>query len=314
MKRALGKASANSLELLLDTICNMFGSIILITLLIVIVTSEKPIDQILDMNQGPDREEIDRRIETARLQIESLMAEIQKERNKAPAATADEKIAADLQAKVQAAEAALQSALRDQQIAIDRTSPEFAKTLRDFKARLESITIEITDLENQLASAENRRPGLQAELASLQAAHKGLTSGQVEKLRLPKTRSTTKKPTNVFCAHGRIYPVFIYSLTGELSEFPGLRFKDLTSTQTEFIPIPGQGIQPESSAIRRAFAHLPSNRYLSVYIYPDSVDAFRALRNAFPGNSIDIGWDPLTPNERLIFGTGGGGLPAPLPQ
>jgi hypothetical protein len=313
MKRALGKASVNSLELLLDTICNMFGSIILITLLIVIVTSEKPTDQILDMNQGPDREEIDRRIETARLQIESLMAEIQKERAKSPAATADEKLAADLQAKVQAAEAALQSALRDQQIAIDRTSPEFAKTLRDFKARLESITIEITDLENQLASAQNRRPGLQAELASLQAAHKGLTPGQVEKLRLPKTRSTTKKALNVFCAHGAIYPVVSFNSSAELNRFPGMQFNDLTSTKTEYVPIRGAGIPPETAAIRRAFANLPTDRYLSVFIYPDSVDAFRALRKAFSGNSIDIGWDPLTAGEPLIFVTGGG-IPAPLPQ
>jgi hypothetical protein len=313
MKRSLGKASANSLELLLDTICNMFGSIILITLLIVIVTSEKPIDQILDMNQGPDREEIDRRLETARLQIESLQNEIQKESAKAPAASADEKHAADLQAKVQAAEATLQAALRAQQTAFDRTSPEFAKTLRELKARLESITIEITDLENQLASAQNRRPGLQAELTSLQAAYKGLTSRQVEKLRLPKTRSTSKMPSHVFCAHGQIFPVWIYSPSGGSDPYEGLQIKKLNSSQTEYFPLSGQGIRAESAAIRRAFANLPADRYLSVYIYPDSVEAFRTLRKAFPGNTIDIGWDPLTPDERLIFGAGGGS-PAPLPQ
>ena len=314
MKRSLGKASANSLELLLDTICNMFGSIILITLLIVIVTSEQPLDQILDMNQGPDREEIDRRIETARLQIESLQSETQKERANAPAASADEKNAADLQAKVQAAEAALQSALRDQQTAFDRTSPEFAKTLREFKTRLESLTFEITDLENQLADTNRRRPALQAELVSLQAAHKGLASGQVEKFRLPKARSTTKKPLNVLCAHGAIYPVYVICSSGDLSRFQGIQFKDLNSTQTEYIPIRGAGIPPETTAIREAFAHLPADRYLSVFIYPDSIEAFRALRKAFPGNTIDIGWDPLTPDERLIFVTGGGGLPAPPPQ
>jgi hypothetical protein len=314
MNRSLGKASANSLELLLDTICNMFGSIILITLLIVIVTSEKPIDQILDMNQGPDREEIDRRLETARLQIESLQSEIQKERAKAPAATADEKHAADLQAKVQTAEAALQAALRDQQTAFDRTSPEFAKTLREFKTRLESLAQEITDLENILSDTNRRRPALQAELASLQAAHKGLTSAQVEKFRLPKTRTTSKKPALVFCAKGQIFPVLIYSSSGESDVYDGLQIRELNSRQTEFIPLSGQGIPAESAAIRRAFAHLPADRYLSVYIYPDSVEAFRALRKAFPGNTIDIGWDPLSPDERLIFVTGGGGSPVPLPQ
>lgn len=314
MKRSLGKASANSLELLLDTICNMFGSIILITLLIVIVTSEQPIDQILDMNQGPDREEIDRRLETARLQIESLQSEIQKERANAPAASADEKNAADLQAKVQAAEAALQSALRDQQTAYDRTSPEFAKTLREFNERRDLLEKEITDLENQLADSQRRRPALQAELASLQAAHKGLTSGQVEKFRLPKARTTTKKPLNVICAHGAIYPVLTISSTGDLSRFEGIRFNSLDSRRTEYIPIRGAGIPPETTAIQRAFAHLPAEYYLSVFIYPDSIESFRALRKAFPGNLVDIGWDPLTPDERLIFVTGGGGLPAPPPQ
>ena len=59
MKRSLGKSSMSSLELLLDTICNMFVSIILITLLIVITTTENPLDQ-LAVDSGPDKEEIAR--------------------------------------------------------------------------------------------------------------------------------------------------------------------------------------------------------------------------------------------------------------
>jgi hypothetical protein len=313
MQRTLGKTSANSLELLLDTICNMFGSIILITLLIVIVTSERPVDQILDMNQGPDREEIDRQIQTANIQIENLLVEIKKEKDKTPASTANQKRADDLRGKVAAAEATLQSALREQEIAIDRTSPEFAKTLRTFKERLEAIAIEITDLENQLASAQGRRPGLQAELANLQAAYKGIASKQVEKLRLPKIRNTSKRPMNVFCAHGAIYPVRLATSTGDFDLFPGVDIKELNDTETEYIPLVGKGIPAEPQAIVQAFKNVPSDRYLSVFIYPDSVDAFRQLRNALAQKSIDLGWSPLTNSERLIFVTDGG-KPAPLPQ
>lgn len=314
MNRSLGKASANSLELLLDTICNMFGSIILITLLIVIVTSEKPIDQILDMGQGPDREEIERRIETARFQITSLQSEIQKESEKAPSASEKGELVSDLETKVREAKSALQQALLAQQIAFDRTSPDFAKTLREFKTRLETLSIEITDLENQLADTQRRHPALQAELATLQAAHKKLVSKQVEKLRLPKVRSTSKKPSIVFCAHGQIYPIYIYGQSGESELFNGLKNEDLNEGQVEYFPQIGQGISADPLSIQRSFAHLPADRYLSVYIYPDSVEAFRELRKALSGSNIDIGWDPLEPGERLIFVPAGGGIPAPQPQ
>jgi hypothetical protein len=314
MNRSLGKSSSNSLELLLDTICNMFGSIILITLLIVIVTSEKPIDQILEMNQGPDREEIDRRVETARLQIESLQSEIQKERAKSPAATADEKLAADLQAKVQAAEAALQAALRDQQIAIDRTSPEFAKTLRDFKARLESITIEITDLENQLADSQRRRPALQAELASLQAAHKGLTGANTEKIRLPKERTTDKSPFFVICRYNKVYPVNLVTASGNLRPNPDVKILSLDADSDAFLPIQAVGIPADSQQIRTALSQTPSRFFIVCLVFPDSVEAFRQLRKGLGSVFPDIAWKPQKADDDIILTTAGKGVAPPKPQ
>jgi hypothetical protein len=314
MKRSLGKASANSLELLLDTICNMFGSIILITLLIVIVTSEQPIDQILDMNQGPDREEIDRRLETARLQIESLQSEIQKERANAPAASADEKNAADLQAKVQAAEAALQSALRDQQTAFDRTSPEFAKTLREFKTRLESLAQEITDLENQLADTNRRRPALQAELASLQAAHKGLTGANTEKIRLPKERTTDKPPFFVICRYNKVYPVDIVNASGNLRPNPAVKILPLDSDSDAFLPKPGEGIPADSQQIRTALSQTPSRFFIVCLVFPDSVEAFRQLRKGLGPVFPDIAWKPQKADDDIILTTAGKGVAPPKPQ
>jgi hypothetical protein len=314
MKRSLGKASANSLELLLDTICNMFGSIILITLLIVIVTSEKPIDQILDMDQGPDREEIDRRIETARLQIESLLAQIQKEREKAPAATADEKHAADLQAQVQAAEAALQSALREQQIAIDKTSPEFAKTLRDLNARLESIKVEITDLENQLASAQSRRPSLQAELANLQAAHNGLAGANTEKIRLPKERTTDKSPFFVICRYNKVYPVDLVTTSGNLRPNPDLKILSLDEDSDAFLPIPALGIPADSQKIRAALSQTPSRFFIVCLVFPDSVEAFRQLRKGLGAVFPDIAWKPQKADDDIILTSAGDGIAPPKPQ
>jgi hypothetical protein len=313
MKRSLGKASANSLELLLDTICNMFGSIILITLLIVIVTSEKPIDQILDMNQGPDREEIDRRLETARLQIESLQSEIQKERAKAPAASADEKHATDLQAKVQAAEAALQSALRDQQTAFDRTSPEFAKTLREFKTRLESLAQEITDLENQLADSNRRRPALQAELASLQAAHKGLTGANTEKIRLPKERTTEKSPFFVICRHNKVYPVNLVSAAGSLSPNPDVEVTTIDSESEAYDPIPERGVPADAQKIRAALSQTPSRFFIVCLVYPDSVEAFRYLRKELAQFFPDVAWTPRRAESRVVL-TSGEGTALPKPQ
>jgi chaperonin cofactor prefoldin len=314
MKRSLGKASANSLELLLDTICNMFGSIILITLLIVIVTSEKPIDQILDTNQGPDREEIARRIETARLQIESLQNEIQKERANAPAASADENHATDLQAQIQAAKTALQAALRDQQTAFDRTSPEFAQTLRDFKTRLESLAKEISELENQLSDSQRRRPALQAELASLQAAHKGLVGANTEKIRLPKERSTDKSPFFVICRYNKVYPVYVVSSSGNLRVNPHVKTLSLDADSDAFLPIPEEGIPADAQKIRSALSQTPSRYYIVCLVFPDSVESFRQLRKGLGSVFPDIAWKPKRADDDVVLTTAGKGDAPPKPQ
>ena len=312
MSRSLGKSPMSSLDLLLDTICNMFGSIILITLLIVITTTESPIQQ-LDDNQEPDREDIARRIHTANLQIENLQAEIKKEQSQRSSLSADTKRIQSLREQIKAAERILQESLSAQSSAIELTSPQSSETLKIFQERTRALQAKIVELENQITNEQRRQPELQAELTRLEGRRQELEAQKTENLRLPKSRDTEKRPSMVFCIHGEIYPLVVYDASGDPNLFPGIVARKISSSSTSYIPTPGEGLKNSLESVRAAFKNTPADRYLACYVFPDSVDAFRRLRKALEGMPIEIGWDPEKTGESLIF-TSEGGIAAPRPQ
>ena len=312
MRRSLGKSGMSSLDLLLDTICNMFGSIILITLLIVITTTENPIEQTED-NREPNREDIARRIHTANLQVQNLKAEIKIEQTKRPVYSTESKRIESIQEQVKEAEKTLQDSLSIQSSAIELISPRSSELLKNFQERTRFLQGKITELENQIANEKRRQPELQAELTKLESSRKELVAQKTENLRLPKTKETTKKASFVFCIHGEIYPLLVYDASGDLELFPGIEIRKVSSSSTSYIPRLGHGLPNSLEAVRSAFKNTPENRYLACYVFPDSVDAFRRLRKALEGMPIEVGWDPQKTGEPLIF-TSEGGIAAPRPQ
>ena len=311
MKRSLGKSSMSSLELLLDTICNMFGSIILITLLIVITTTENPLDQ-LAVDSGPDKEEIAHRIHTASLQIQSLQSQIESEKQKRAAVSSHQNEISVLQKQISAKESEIDKALQTQIKNLERSSPRLGESLKQCRQELQRIDADITDLSNQLANENRRQPELEAEVAKLESTQKGMVASKTENVRLPKTKETSKKPFFVFCMHGSIYPLRSIDARGNFEIFSGVEVRKLTSKSTQFIPQVGQGLSDNVDEIRNAFQYLPRDFYLACYVFPNSVEAFRRLRKALVGIPIEIGWDPEI-EETLVFTTDEG-APAPRPQ
>lgn len=312
MRRSLGKSGMSSLDLLLDTICNMFGSIILITLLIVITTTENPIEQTED-TRDPNREDIARRIHTANLQIQNLKDEIKMEQTKRPLHPTESIRIESLEEQVKEAEKTLKDSLSIQSSAIELISPRSSESLKNFQERTRNLQGEKTELENQIANEKRRQPELQAELTKLESSRKELVAQKTENLRLPKTKETTKKASFVFCIHGEIFPRFVYDALGAPELFPGIEIRKLSSSSDSLIPMIGQGLPNSLEAVRSVFKNTPENRYLACYVFPDSVDAFRRLRKALEGMPIELGWDPLKTGEELIFTTEEG-IPAPRPQ
>ena len=312
MRRSLGKSGMSSLDLLLDTICNMFGSIILITLLIVITTTENPIEQTED-TRDPNREDIARRIHTANLQIQNLKDEIKMEQTKRPLHPTESKRIESLEEQVKEAEKTLKDSLSIQSSAIELISPRSSESLKNFQERTRNLQGEKTELENQIANEKRRQPELQAELTKLESSRKELVAQKTENLRLPKTKETTKKASFVFCIHGEIFPRFVYDASGDSEKFPGIEIRKLSSSSDSLIPTIGQGLPNSLEAVRSVFKNTPENRYLACYVFPDSVDAFRRLRKALEGMPIELGWDPQKTGKKLIF-TSEEGIPAPKPQ
>jgi hypothetical protein len=312
MSRSLGKSQVSSLELLLDTICNMFGSIILITLLIVITTNESPIEKVND-NQEPNREDLARRIHTANLQIENLEKQISMEQANRSSLPSENKRIESLREQIKSAESTLKESLSIQTSAIEMVSPRSSETLKSFQDRIRNLQSRISELENQIDTEQRRHPELQAELKRLETNRKELAAQKTENLRLPKSRETTKKPSFVICIHGEIYPLRLYDPAGEVELFPGIEARKVSPSSTSYIPKPGKGLPNSLESVRAAFKYTPNNRYLACYVFPDSVDAFRRLRKALEDLPIEIGWDPEETGESITLTTEAG-IPAPRPQ
>jgi chaperonin cofactor prefoldin len=313
MKRSLGKATGNSMELLLDTVCNMFGSIVLITLLIVIVTTDNPLETFLDESSGPDRETIDRLIHTANLQIADL-------RDKIKAAQTDSAIdpkkaarIKNLESRLQLARATLEQAKDNRSIAIETASPHVAKSLATLKEKEAQLMVEIAALENTIADAERRLPHLKAELQKLLQTHKNLKEKVASKIRLPKLRDTSKRAFYLILRYNQIFPLYRFSKSGYPTRHPSNKVDEISSFQIGYVPQRGKGIPADKKSILAEFENIPDSYYLTCFVYPDSAEAYRILFRTMVEKGMQVGWEPQQSGDDIIMTTRGG-TPPPKPQ
>lgn len=305
--RKLGRTSSDALELLLDTVCSMFGAILLIAILVALMAQTATVESSSDHVSA---EMLRRRIATA----EADLAETH--RVTAELKTPLDSPAADLAAEKRDLEHALAVAHAQRDRMSTQLQEQVARQTVDFSAEWKKLTFELHALERQqeeLANAikaqdENtaRVNGRVAEISKLIQEEK---DARVVTLRFPKERARTKRSLPVICKYGKIYPVM--DADGARNEATIVWTSQARGSHLSR-PVEALGWTPASntSAIRNLIGSIPKSEvYIAFYVFPDSFDAFRSMRDQAAAAHVEFGMELDNAGDDLIWGSEGSSPP-----
>jgi hypothetical protein len=302
--------SDDSLDLLLDTLCNAFGGIILITLLIALMSqeaNEAPAKPKSFKTQWMLEQQAISKIENEIVIEESISSTLQRE----PGSDPSGKIAATLQEKTeleQKMEALAESMKRLQKMlaSMPVNSSNLAVDLQRQLRQLQSMDIENEESANRL---KNEIEQIESRLASANRDIQTSKRGRTQTLRLPKEKGRTgKKHIWVAVKYGKIYPIdWDHSSTTE-QIFNIRRPNDNAFVYT---PVQSNGFSPfrDQNELIQYFRTINTQKkYLAFQVFPNDTcfKSFNQAKQIATSMSIGYTWAPQD-NDIILVIEGGEG-------
>jgi len=312
------RAADSSLELLLDTICNTFGGIVFIAMLVSVLLTQtrRKTEASAPAEPQPALSAAD----LVRLQAEVLAAEAEfeqigdvEESFEAIVAQVDpdhrEQVAMMLEGEREAAQVAAEKArlladLAAAQAARARAASRAAAAERDADSR-SARAVEAT---RRLEAAMTARETL-LESADLLARSAVESSTVRTKGRAPRMRETDKLEFGVMLKYGRMYLMKTIKSGRPVVNTDDFWVVEEPSHNTAR-PLPHRGlpIHAEAALAARVGAALgdinPREWYLALVVHPDSFDAFLELKAAL----VELGYEyRLLPTNESVVDRGGSG-------
>ena len=297
-----------SLDLLLDTMCNAFGGIVLIAILVALLidspgdendsTSGNIENAKLLVERQKEWKEIRPRLEQIEADLKKTgeMVELLRERNQ---------LAAALSNKSQSESQAIENLLTE--------IGEVEKKKAQFESAAIRLSREISSLKETIETGKRQEEEIENQ-------KKDLINSRKEILQMPTPGSNAGKPFNIIYRHGMVYPVQSFSRDRQGGITESKFNKDAIQLSNEKAePIPGKGIDPKKDrqkiiGILNGLKRLNSlNKnspeqqiFLSQLVYNDSFEAFIEVDKMIKGTGeLESGWEPYLEGETVNFGTGG---------
>ena len=311
MRRKLHANQQDSLDLLLDTLCNVFGGIILIACLLAMLSRPKMAATQADTSHPEAGILAEKHIEMAQAELDGLQklrAQLQSENDPSllPLIT-------ELAGLKKTAEKLRQEKARQDEIA----SVKAKQLARDTSSEIARLREQEQEVERKLASANKdteaarqAQQALEKRLADLQLELESVSALKIEKLRFPRERAINKNASPIIVQYGQVFPVF----DGAGKPMPMVRQVPAADGSFTAFANQGQGLNPNLQArqLRELLKQLGSgNRYLTLYVYPDSYATLRELKKLIYETGVDYGMDLRKEQSVLVFDPKGA-KPAPL--
>jgi hypothetical protein len=285
------KTPPDSLYLLLDTLCNAFGGIILLAVLVVLLTSK---EKTQSSKAADSQEMLQRRLAIAQTDLQK-----------------SQQLAASLKAKANderfKQQVALLSTRKDLQDAIQQTKDTVAQSGKDLdtasavdpserlkflNAQLAAAQAHKLDAKNSLAAAEENTQRLKQRLADLERQVTAKLDELQRPLRLPKEHETGKRVIYIIVRYGHIYLCRNFDLSRNETDI------DWTTTLTGETAEPrrGMGIDPTGSTagLINFFKNMSDDSvYVAFCVYEDSFPAFIRAKQLASDSGLAYGWEPF---------------------
>jgi hypothetical protein len=285
------KMPPDSLYLLLDTLCNAFGGIILLAVLVVLLTSK---EKTQSSKAADSQEMLQRRLAIAQTDLQK-----------------SQQLAASLKAKANderfKQQVALLSTRKNLQDAIQQTRDTDAQNSKDLdtanavdpserlkflNAQLAAAQAHKLDAKNSLAAAEENTQRLKQRLADLERQVTAKLDELQRPLRLPKEHETGKRVIYIIVRYGHIYLCRNFDLSRNETDI------DWTTTLTGETAEPrrGMGIDPKGSTagLINFFKNMSDDSvYVAFCVYEDSFPAFIRAKQLASDSGLAYGWEPF---------------------
>jgi hypothetical protein len=293
--------------MLLDTMCNTFGGIILLAVLVTMLTKR-------ERHKGPTKNIESVKVLQHQLSIakDSLNRSIQlRDQLKQKALSEDWKTQIALLRSRQAIQSELQtfSEQNRKSLQVLETAAALTPTDRLQTLKEEIVTAELQNLEakNRLAASQTNRILIGKRISEVTLNQALLVKDSEQKLRLPMERTSEQKPNYVIARYGRIFPCKNYDGSRNYADIVWSENSD-----GEFAtPRRDRGFtDPEK--LQGYFQRIPSKRvYIVFLVYEDSFSIFNKAKDLAVRAGVTYGWEPYVASRSVQFVDEGGFTPKP---
>lgn len=299
---------SDSLDMLLDTMCNTFGGIILLAVLVTLLTSRERHNS--EATASDTQEMLQRRVARAEEDLEKAM-QFQKSlqvkandprwTNQVSLLTTRQQIQDEIN---QIREAAAKS-VKD----LNKTvSADPAERMKDLNAQFQSAQATKLAASNSLATSKENSERLKQRLAALEKQVVNRVNESQRQLRLPKEHETGKRVIYAIVRYGRIYPCRNSDLSRNETDIDWT----LTLTTELAVPKPGKGMDPSAPGLRAYFRkQVENSAYVAFCVFEDSFPAFLRAKQLATETGLAYGWEPFQITRPVVFSDTG---EAPKPQ
>jgi hypothetical protein len=279
----------DSLYMLLDTMCNAFGGIILLAVLVVLLTSKEKIQSA----SAADATEMQRRVELAQTNLQqslelaaSLHAQANDDRWKTQVSLLATRQQLDDQIKLIREVAAQNAKELDANAGSDPS-----QRLKQLNAQLADSEVKKLDAQNKIAVSEEEKKRVAAQLIAANKQMAEVAKQSERELRLPREHDTDRQVVYAIVLYGRIY--CCHNADGTRNE------TDISWTDKDGVeyadPRKNKGLDAVANAaqLRAFFTALAQNsRYVVFIASQDSFPAFIQAKQLAVESGVPYGWLP----------------------
>lgn len=276
--------SEGSLDLLLDTICNTFGGVVFIALLVVLLLRLSPIKQLSASVQSSSAIRAALQWQEALQSNHELLADLQSQITEV-ALRWDDSVMTELKE--------LQE-MEKKELQLKQELGDSLLTLVETEDKISNVKASLEVLENKRTHAEKIRAETAADVSTLKNALRTLTvqNNQIESsilppsfldrpVELPVEKTDYSDQISLFVKYGRVYFPFDSNENINASDFfieRGWIYNAAKPKVFEGIPINGNG-DPTPEVAQRLSRLSPRDYFVHIIICEDSFDYFQGLKD-----------------------------------
>jgi hypothetical protein len=305
--RKLG-GNRDSLELLLDTVCSMFGAILLIAILVALMAQTSGDD---NPGERAGAEIYQRKIAAT----ESDLAETRRliAQTGTPSSNGAAELAAEkkqLMAAIAEAKSESERVQSQLQAHVTRQTADYSSEWKQLVGDQREYQRQQNELENEIKAQDQRAAEFKLRADDATRAIKAEKESRVVSLRFPKEHAGSKRPLPIVCRFGRVYPLM--DAEGKKNETTVVWSKKGGGEVAKPVEPLGWILPDNKSALEDLFNAVHKDQYYITFaVYPDSFDIYHAVRDMVTAAQLDFGLELDRAGTELIYGADGS-VPPPL--